>query len=307
MSDSLAHPLPGSRSLELPSWKNVASHLAAILLAITFATAGIWKMSDPFGWSMMVEQLRIPFQLSLALTLCLAVTETLGAVLILIPRFRRWGALLIGLLLVVFMIYIAANYSSLVGKECSCFPWVKRTVGPGFFIGDIVMLALAVVAYYWSRPSYGVRNGVLIVAALAVCTGLAFGVNKAHQTGTMAPETALVEGQPYSLQHGRVLLFFYDPECSHCDMAAKKMSKLTWKDVRVIALPTRQKQFAAAFLHDTGLRAKTSSEAESLKKVFPFGDPPYAVALENGREKAPVPHFDDNEPAETLRKLNFVE
>jgi hypothetical protein len=51
----------------------------------------------------------------------------------------------------------------------------------------------------------------------------------------------------------------------------------------------------------------TSLDVEKMKAVFPFGDPPYAVALENGREKGPVSHFEDTEPAETLRKLGFVE
>ncbi len=52
----------------------------------------------------------------------LGIGEMLGAVLILVPRFRRWGAWLLGLLLVVFMLYIGANYGALVGKDCSLFP-----------------------------------------------------------------------------------------------------------------------------------------------------------------------------------------
>jgi hypothetical protein len=91
------------------------------------------------------------------------------------------------------------------------------------------------------------------------------------------------------------------------------MSKLTWKsDVQVVGIPTRMPQFAASFLHDTKLKAVTSTDLEKLKAVFPFpGDPPYGVVLENGREKGPVSHYDDEdpatEPAATLRKLGVVE
>ena len=127
-ASSTAGPL--GASLELPPWKNVVSHLAAFLVALLFITAGVWKITDPFGWSRMVEQLLVPYQFSLPLTLALAVSETFAGVLILVPRFRRWGAILAGVLLIAFMIYIGINYGKLVGKECSCFPWVKRTVGP---------------------------------------------------------------------------------------------------------------------------------------------------------------------------------
>src|ERR1700679_2731483 len=115
-------------------------------------------MTQPFTWARMVEDLRVPYQLSLLATLALAVSETTAGALVLIPRFRRWGASLAALLLVVFMIYIGLNYSALLGKECSCFPWVKRTLGPGFFEGDALMLLLAMLAAYWSRPSTGIRR-----------------------------------------------------------------------------------------------------------------------------------------------------
>ena len=57
----------------------------------------------------------------------------MAAVFILVPRFRRWGALLIG-----FCCwrsgYFAINYGTLRGADCSCFPWIKRMVGPEFFL-----------------------------------------------------------------------------------------------------------------------------------------------------------------------------
>ncbi len=268
-------------SFELPPWKNVVSHLAAFLVALLFISAGVWKITDPFGWSRMVEELKVSYQVSLPLTLALAVSETFAGVLILVPRFRRWGSILAGVLLVAFMIYIGINYGALVGKECSCFPWVKRTVGPGFFIGDVLMLLAAGLAGMWTIPSFSKRK---------------------------APEAITVDGQPYSLQHGRVFLFFFDPHCAHCYDAAKSMGAMHWaSDVKVIGIPTSDPRAASWFLQDTGFKAATSLDVEPLKKVFPFGDAPYGVVLEGGREKAPVAHYEGAEPHETLHKLGLVD
>lgn len=292
----------------MPAWKRIPNHVAALAVALLFLTAGIWKMTDPYTWARMVEDLRVPYQYSLPLTLLLAVAETLAGALVLIPRFRRWGAALAGLLLVVFMIYIGVNYSALLGKDCSCFPWVKRTVGPGFFIGDAAMLLAAIVAAWWSRPPQGVRSAAIMLALVAAATASSFGIATARLSGTKAPEAITVDGKPFSLQHGRIFLFFYDPQCGHCDAAARHMSKYHWKDdVTIIGIPTQQPQWASSFLTDTGLKARTSLDLDLLKKTFPFGDPPYGVLLENGRERAPVPHYDQPEPSSTLKQLGLID
>jgi len=265
-------------------------------------------MTQPFTWARMVEDLRVPYQLSLLATLALAVSETTAGALVLFPKFRRWGALLAGLLLVVFMVYIGINYSALLGKECSCFPWVKRTIGPGFFEGDALMLLAALVAGWWSRPPAGARNAFMVLALIAVATAGSFGFARTRLSGTKAPETITVDGKPFSLEKGRVFLFFFDPQCSHCEAAARQMAKFNWKsDVAVIGIPTQMPQWAGSFLSDTGFKAKTSLDLTLLKQTFPFGDPPYGVFIENGREQAPVPHYDGQEPSETLKKLGLIE
>ena len=125
-----------------------------------------------------------------------------GAVLILVPRFRRWGALLLGFLLVVFMVYIGANYSALVGKDCTCFPLVKRAVGPAFFFEDGAMLLMAVVAGMWARSSENLRAALVILGAVVVFAGVSFGVNSARESGLKAPASITVDGKPVSLQAG---------------------------------------------------------------------------------------------------------
>jgi uncharacterized membrane protein YphA (DoxX/SURF4 family) len=306
MDVSSAADLPAS--LEMPPWKSVLSNVAAVLTAALFLLTGVYKIVDPFGFSRMLEQLLVPVSLSMPFTLLLAVAETFAAVLVLVPRFRRWGAWLASLLLLAFMIYIGFNYNALIGRDCSCFPWVKRAIGPWFFPEDGAMLALAVLAGLWARPSTSRRSAGVVLGVIAVFTAVSYGAAVTHQTGTKAPDSIAVDGKPYNLQHGRVFLFFYDPNCGHCDAAARAMAKLAWKpDVTIIGIPTTQKQFAPAFVRETGIKALTSYDLEPLKKIFPFGDPPYGVALENGRESGPIAHYEGEEPAVTLRKLGLIE
>jgi uncharacterized membrane protein YphA (DoxX/SURF4 family) len=297
----------GGAGVDLPTWKAAVGGVSAVLLAILFFASGCWKLTEPFVWSQLLTEFQVPSQLALPFTLALGIGETFSAALIIVPRFRRWGSWLIGLMLVAFMVYIGLNYSHLAGKECSCFPLVKRTIGPGFFVGDAVMLLMALAAGYWSRHSEGVRAALVILGAVAVFAGVSFGVNATRQSGLRAPDAVMVDGKTYSLRQGDIFVFFYDPECLHCDAAARRMAKLNWKDTKVLALPTRVPQFAAAFLHDTGLQAVTSLEVQTLRQTFKFVDPPYGVALKNGHQKAAIANFDESEPAKTLREIGFVE
>jgi len=313
MSDTTANPAHlglDIASFDLPAWKKAIGGVCAVLLAILFFVSGAWKLTDPFVWSQALVEFRLPGVFALPGALALGVGETLGAVLILVPRFRRWGAWLIGFLLVVFMVYIGANYGALVGKECSCFPLVKRTVGPAFFLGDGLMFLMAIVAGMWARTSENLRAALVILGAVVVFAGAAFGVNLARESGLKAPASITVDGKPFSLQQGNTFLFFYDPTCTHCEAAARKMAKLNWKDTSVVAIPIDTPQFAASFLHDTGLKAGTSNDLELLKGTFKFGTAPYGVALVRGHQKATVDvgTFEtDGQPAALLHGLGFVE
>jgi hypothetical protein len=294
----------------MPPWKNVAGHLAAAFTAILFIITGVYKAIDPYHFAQMLEQLLFPAQLSMPFTLALGVGELLTAALVLVPRFRRWGAILASLLLLSFMAYMGARYSELVGKDCSCFPILKRAVGPGFFIGDAAMLAVAMLAGLWSKPVEGPkRSAAVILGAAAMFVAASYGVAYGQHNGVQAPDSVIVEGQPRDLQHGRFFIFFYDPECSHCNAAAKHMGTLKWKsDMNLIAVPVRQQRWASAFLKDNDFKAQTSLENEKLKKAFPFGDPPYGVVIERGRQTGAVPRYEEgNEPDATLRQLGAIE
>jgi len=306
MDHSMAQPHQALAELELPSWKTTLSWVSAILLALVFLASGLWKLTDAPGAAVRMAQARVPQSLSLAAAIGFGIAETFTAVLLLAPRFRRWGAWLGGALLIAFMIFIGINYNALRGAECSCFPWVKRAVGPGFFIGDGIMLALAAMAGVWARRAQSMRTAMLILGAITLFAAGSYGVAAMRQTGTKAPDTVTVNGKPYSLQEGQILIFYFDPECLHCLDAAKRMSKLNWGDTRIVAVPINVPQFAQGFLDDTHLNAVISNDLPQLKKIFPFVSAPAGVALVNGREKMALTQFEDSEPADTLKKLGFI-
>jgi uncharacterized membrane protein YphA (DoxX/SURF4 family) len=306
MNDSMAHPGEGLAPFGLPGWKTAVSWTAALAIAILFLSSGVWKISDPQGWAVRLAQARVPERLSMAGALFFGIAETVGGVLILVPRFRRWGAMLTSLLLAAFLIYFAINFQTLRGMDCSCFPWLKRVVGPGFFVGDGVMLALATCAGIWSKRPESLRIALVILGAVTVFALVSFGVNEARQTGVPAPANILVAGQPYSLAHGKFFLFFFNPSCTHCLDAAKRMAPLDWNGTRVVAVPVEGAQFSEQFLSETGLQAVVTSDFEKLKTTFGYTSYPFGVALENGRQKAALTRFEGSEPAATLQQLGLV-
>jgi uncharacterized membrane protein YphA (DoxX/SURF4 family) len=313
MDDSMAQPLSlnATAAPPLAGWQNAISWISAVSVAALFLLAGIWKMTDPIEAGARLAQARVPGFLSEYGAVGFGVAETLSAILILIPRFRKLGAWLTGLMLLAFMIWVGYFYNDLVGKECSCFPWIKRAVGPGFFIGDTVMLALAVAAGWWaSQPlTWEWKKPAMLAAALGVFAVASYGYALSKTAGTMAPPSVLLaDGSQHDLREGRQLLYFFDPQCMHCFHAAQQMAKLKFGETQVLALPTEVPQFAGGFLKDTGFRAKVTAaeEAKRLKSIFPFGDPPYVVLLENGRQKAGINKVDDAMPSAQLVEMGYA-
>lgn len=288
---------------EKAAWKNYVAWVSAILVAALFLLAGIWKMSDPIEAAARLAQAKVPGFLSEFAAVSFGIAETFAAILILTPRYRKIGAWLIGLMLVAFMMWVGFFYEALQGKECSCFPWLKRAVGPGFFIGDGLMLACAVGAGWWAKWNTDWKRPALLLAALSIFAVSNYAYAVSRQTGAVAPESVqLVDGTTLALRDGRHLIYFFDPQCMHCFHAAQAMSKLNFTGTSVLAIPTEVKQFAGQFLKDTGFSAKVSNESEKLKKVFPFGDPPFLVLIENGRQKAAINKFE--EPAFTKQLID---
>ncbi len=285
----------------------MVSAVSAILLALIMLVAGVWKITDPIAAAARMHEALVPASLSLPAAIAFGIAETFAGALLIVPRFRRWGAWLSGLLLVAFLIYIGAQYGRLRGEECNCFPWVQRAVGPAFFIGDFIMLGMAFLAGSWAKPSYSRKSAALMLAAVCVFAGVSYGVAVVESLNVRAPESILVGGRPYSLRQGRILLYFFDPECTHCLFAAREMASYRWREASLIVIPTEREFLAPQFLEAAGLQAPISNDVAKLREVFRFGDPPFAVALQDGRQAAALTVFEGDQPAATLRRLGFIE
>jgi uncharacterized membrane protein YphA (DoxX/SURF4 family) len=292
--------------LDRPAWKTALNWTGAIVIAALFLASGLWKATDPTGWAVKLAQAKFPQEFSVPGAILLGIIETTAGVLVLVPRFRRWGAWLASALLIAFMIYIGFFYNELRGQDCSCFPWLKRTVGPMFFISDALMLVAALAAGWWAQRVEGRLGAILILAAVSVFGLISYGVAATRETGTKAPDTVLVDGKPYSLAGGKIFIYFFDPECMHCLEAGRKLAAMNWGDTRVIGVPTRMPQFAANFMQMTGMKKPVSTDWVLLNKTFSVKGTPGGIALENGHEKAQLTQFEGDEPAATLKKLGLI-
>jgi uncharacterized membrane protein YphA (DoxX/SURF4 family) len=263
--------------------KSIAGAVSAVALSLLFLASGIWKLTDLDATAERMIQTLVPVALSLPAALAVAVCETFTGVLLLIPRYRRWGAWIAGLMLVAFMIYIGVLYHRLLGEDCNCFPWIRRVVGPAFFAGDAAMLALAGLAGWWSIKSQGWRRAALILGCVCLVACGSYATSVIRRSRADVPETAVVDGTRLNLRQGRLILYFFDPECTHCLAVARAMSKRCWGATRIVVFPTREQRFASAFLEDAGLSAGISPDAVLLRKTLPFTEPPFAVALDRGK------------------------
>ena len=311
MAQGYGTPFPLQRVSARPLWQSVAATIAAVALSLLFLSSGLWKLIDPISWSERLVQALVPRQLALAGALAVGMAETLGAILVVVPRWRRWGAWICGGLLLVFMAYFAANYKALIGSDCSCFPWLKRVVGPGFFLSDAAMLLLAVLAGLWAKPSRAWKEAVTVLCGIAVFAGALYGYQATRGGGIVAPPNVTVDGKPFPLREGKVFVFFFDPECMHCFAAAKDFSTYHWKSgiqlVSVVSVPIVHPEWGSIFLKRTGFNSRLTPDQKVLRDAFKFTDPPYAVTLDNGRLLKALPFFDDSEPRATLKAMGWIE
>ena len=291
-----------------PRWKSLSGAASAIILSLLFLASGIWKLTDLDAAAQRMVQSLVPVGLSMPAALAVAAGETLAGVMLLLPRSRRWGAWLAGLMLVLFMLYIGVFYNRLLGEDCNCFPWIQRVVGPAFFAGDAAMLALAGLAGWGSsQPQDGARAAIAL-GCVCLAAGGAYLLAASRRNHAVVPETVMVDGRRLALHRGRFLLYFFDPECSHCFSVAQEMARKDWGTTRIVVLATREQRFASSFLTDTRLRAGISPDSDTLRKALPFTDPPYAVAVDQGRVVAMFNsgQMEDAEYYATLQRLGFL-
>jgi uncharacterized membrane protein YphA (DoxX/SURF4 family) len=293
---------------EMPRWKAWIGWTAAFLMAFLWLVAGVWKLTDLSGFQVKLTQMLVPVGLSMPATLALVVSELTAGILLLVPAWRRLGGLVSAGLLLVFMAYVAVNYTALLGADCSCFPWVKRAVGPAFFWSDGAMVALALLAAWFSKPMARLSQSVYAVAGIVAVTGVMFVMNQtAPAAADGLPTTIQAGGAEMPLAKGPVFLYFFNPTCMHCLDAGIAMSKYQWK-ATYVGIPTQDFDFGPQFVGDAGLKdVKLSPDLDRLKAVFPFEDVPYAVALRDGKVVAQIRFFEEPELGGKLREIGFVE
>ena len=117
---------PAEPPLIQPLWKNCTSWVAALAVGGFFLVSGVWKLLDPVATTARMVHALIPTQLALIFALGAGVTESWAAVMLFVPRWRKWGALLCIVLLTIFMVYYGVNYSKLRVEDCSCSPLMKE-------------------------------------------------------------------------------------------------------------------------------------------------------------------------------------
>ena len=292
---------------ETSRWQSKVGWLAAVVMAFVWLVVGIWKLTNLTGFQLMLTQMLVPVWLSFPGALALGITETFAGVLLLRPAWRRLGGYLSAALLVVFMAYVGYHYETLKGEDCSCFPWLERTVGPGFFWGDAGMVALALVAAWFSPRISAVRSAGVALLAVALFGTTMLVLNPfAPPLDAEVPASISVDSGNYPLDRGRIFLYFFNPTCIHCLDVGLMMAELDWQ-AELVGVPTQDYDLAPGFIEDTGLRQmKLSPDLEPLKAVFPFEDVPYAVALEDGKVRERLMFFEEPELIEKLRGAGMV-
>lgn len=290
------------------SWIRHLGAAAALLMVVPWLVAGIYKLTIVSEFQLMLTQILVPVSLSLVGAVLVIMGDLTAGVLLLVPSWRRLGGIFSSLLLVIFMGYFAVNYETLRGADCSCFPWVERAVGPEFFWSDGVMLLLSIVAAWLAPPLKKIRVAGLTVAGITAVTLAALAVDKLGPRPLIeAPAVVTVDDQEFSLREGKVFVYFFNPMCMHCLDAGIVLAQHSWQ-APFVGVPTEEKDLAIGFIEDTGLKdVRLTMDLDVLKEAFPFKDPPYAVAIEDGRLKEPFPFFEEPELGEKLRELGFVE
>ena len=142
---------------------------ARLVLAVVFAAAGWPKLLDPDGTVRSVRAFRlVPEVLVPAFGYGLPVLELALALLLLLGLLTRWSAVAVGVLLVMFMVGIAAAWARGLAIECGCFgstsaPVVDPTRGYALDLlrdAGLLLLAGFLVVRPRSRLSLDARLGL---------------------------------------------------------------------------------------------------------------------------------------------------
>src|ERR1700761_6978836 len=89
------------------AWQSRIASVSAILLGLIFLVSGVWKVLQPFQAGEILEQAQVPAGWGPIGAAALGTLEVLAAILLFVPRLRRWGGLLASALMIFFIAWVA--------------------------------------------------------------------------------------------------------------------------------------------------------------------------------------------------------
>ena len=197
-----------------------------------------------------------------------------------------------------------------VGADCSCFPWIKRAVGPAFFIGDGIMMLLAIGAGVWARASNGIspcRSDSRRRRSLRA--GL-FWLRLYPPYRHKGPGGHRRGGWPVHLSSAKEKFSSISstPSVSIVWKPAGKLAALNWSGTRFIGVPTENPQFGDRFMGKSGLTGKgpVSKDLAVLRRPSRSTYPRPALPSRTATRKPCCLQFEDKEPLNTLKKIGFA-
>src|SRR5947209_14128691 len=146
-----------------------------LALATIFAVAGVAKLSDRRGTERALLSFRVPKTMVPAMVIALPLLELSAAVALVPGPTARWGATLAALLLIGFIVGIAAAMLRGEEPDCHCFGQVQSApAGGATLIRNLLLLGVALViaiAGPGQRIDRGTSTGA--TSAIAVAAAIA--------------------------------------------------------------------------------------------------------------------------------------
>jgi len=130
-------------------WRRWATMFGAAGLGAVFLVAGLTKMQDVAGFFHDIEGYRtFPPAVAAGLAYFVPALESVAGAAVLMVRWRRPGAWVLGFLLAAFLALLAVSWVRGLDVTCGCFG--QRTAGANYplLLGrDAVLLALAIFVF----------------------------------------------------------------------------------------------------------------------------------------------------------------
>jgi len=128
----------------------------AVVLGLIFLFAAWGKISDPATFAQAIYRYDIaPVWVANLAAVLLPWVELAAGLCLVTGVWQRPAALLIGALLVFFIILLAITWARGIDLDCGCFPGAAPRNPPQAILEDLVMLALAAVAFLWRGRRMG--------------------------------------------------------------------------------------------------------------------------------------------------------